>query len=386
MYRPADIKIGLFGLWGWRQNWDNSEFQLSAELIASSSGQYFQEVHPLLTLDNIKAIAPDFDTDEQFNAWLTQKTQASILKAIRIFWDEKMVQETAKNILESKALFNSTGRLEDAIPNTSKLVGFEITPIRANGVTTKIEKIGLQFKGTGDVVVYLMHSSRSEVIKTLTLARTRDGGMEWFKPLEDLYLPYISADNDAGGSWYLVYDQDALTPTLEAIKTSRDWSARPCSARNGGESIGRRAWSRYLEVHPFSVGEYESNIELWDISKNLYDYETNYGINLQVSVECDATDLIVDQARAFQSIIGLQVAADFLREFAYNPEFKISRTQVNLSKSEILYELDGDTRGYRKSGIMHDLRKALEAVKLDATSLSRVCFPKNNGGIKYKSI
>jgi hypothetical protein len=444
MYRPAEIKTGLSHLWGWRQHHDMSEFTISDSLTQSETGQYFQEVHPLLTLDNIKSIAPNFDlitypawaigtqyrigdrvTDagknyrakvansgktpetnttewerfDQFSEWLEQKTQGSILKAIRTFWDEKMSEKTAKNILESKALFNGTGRITDLIPSGTNLVGFELVPIRAQGITLKIEKIGLQMTGQGPVKLYLMHSSRMDPVKIITLERIRNAGMQWFDQT-DLYLPYLSDDNDAGGSWYLAYRQDELWQDVQAINRSKDWSAKPCNTCDATESANWSVWSRYLEVHPFKTSQFEVGdmngdfngdpqsqpLYMWDVATNLYTYTQNWGINLQLSIECDITDIILEQRRAFQNIIGLQVGIDMLREMAYNPNFNIGRTQQNFSRQDIMYEIDGDSQGYKKSGLVYNFGKAMEAVKLDTANMSKVCFPCNNKGIRFRTV
>jgi hypothetical protein len=448
MYRPADLKTGLLNLWGWRQNQDTEEFTIADSLTETSIGAYFQEVHPLVTLDNIKAIAPDFknityptwgelteyrkgdrvtiaalsyrakeanvgqapestpaiwERFEAFSEWLEEKTQASILKAIRTFWDEKMAEKTAKNLLESKTLFNGTGRINDLILNADNLVGFELTPVRAQGVTTKIEKIGLQMTGTGNVRMFLLHSSQKLPIRTLDFARTKDGSLQWFSPTSPIFLPYLSADTDAGGSWYLVYKQSDLQEGVQAVNKTKDWSKGPCGSCDRYEVATHRIWSKYLEVHPFRVKtQYESGtgdfdedfnedfataeLLLWDVSNNLYTYTSNYGINLQLSIECDVTDLILQQKEAFQNLIGLQVAADMVREFAYNANFRVNRTQQNFNKSELLYELDGDSQGFKKSGIRHELDKALKAVKLDTTALSRVCLPCNNKGVRFRTV
>ena len=444
MYRPAEIKTGLSHLWGWRQHHDVSEFTISDSLTQSETGQYFQEVHPLLTLDNIKSIAPNFglitypgwdievqyrigdrvtvsdkhyrakvaniglspetnptewERFDQFSEWLEQKTQGSILKAIRSFWDEKMSEKTAKNILESKALFNGTGRITDLIPSGTNLVGFELVPIRSQGITLKIEKIGLQMTGQGPVTLYLMHSSRMAPVKIITLDRIRNAGMQWFDQ-EDLFLPYLSDETDAGGSWYLVYKQEDLDPTVQAINKNKDWSAKPCNTCDASETANWRVWSRFMEVHPFKTSQFTGGdmngdfnddfpvqpLYMWDVATNLYTYTQNWGINLQISIECDITDIVLEQRRAFQNIIGLQVGIDMLREMAYNPNFNISRTQQNFSRQDIMYEIDGDSQGYKKSGLVYNFNKAMEAIKLDTTAMSKVCFPCNNKGIRFRTV
>lgn len=432
MYRPDDIKANLTDLWGWRQNYDTADFTISDSLTQTITGQYYQEVHPLLTLENVKSIAPDFkniDYDgwvigtqyrvgdrvtlndlhyrakidnigltpetnptqwerfDPFSEWLENKTQASVLKAIRSFWDSKMADNQMRNILESKTLFNGTARIKNLVPEGSNFVGFELVPIRANGVTTKIDKIGLQFTETQDVTLYLYHSSRTQPIKTQTFTRTRDGGMQWFD-VTDFLLPYSSSEVDSGGSWYLVYDQTTVS-TGRAISKDKDWSKKPCGTCDRDEVSSYRVWSKYLEVHPFKIASDQVvGGAIWDVANNLYTYETNYGLNLQLTIECDITDVIIQQKKTFQNIIGLQVAIDMLREFAYNPSYKIGRKQQNpgMDKMSILYELDGDSQSYKKSGLGYQFSEAMKAVSIDIKNMSRVCTPCKNGGVRYKTV
>lgn len=385
MYRAEVIKEKFINLLGWRHHHNPVEYTIKDELTKSESGQYYQDFHPLITLDNIRSIAPEFDSnkDSMFSDWLKIKTEASILKAIETFYSTKLADKTIRNILESKALFDGAGRLTDVVRNTNSLVGFEIIPVRADGATLKIEKIGLQFNMNGNFSLYLFHSSSPEPIKTIEVEYTKNGGIQWVE--SDMYLPYMSESTDAGGSWFLCYNQKELPEGMMAIEKNRDWSKEPCRSCSSSEYESWQAWSQYLEVHPFKTPS-PSEMKMWDIEDNLYTYTTNYGLNLKVTMECDLTDIIIEQRRSFQNVIGLQVAADMIREFAYNPNFRINRMQQNFSRNELLYELDGDSQGYKKSGILHRLDKAMEALMIDTTGINRVCMPCKSNGIRYRTI
>lgn len=409
MYRPTELQTALYGVWGWRPHYDVSKLQLNSGLIASEFGQFYQDVHPLITLDNIRAIAPEFDgdtNDELFNTWLEQKTKASMMNAISTIIDEKMSEQAATGIMESKALFDGAGRLTDKIENTDSVVGLEIVPLRSEGVTTKIDRIGLQLFGIDQITMYLMHSSQQTPVKTINLTRTIfNGSNEWFTPDEDIYLPYISSDVDSGGSWYLVYNQNDFSFDTKAINKNKDWSKAPCSSCNNYEMQYWKVWSKYIEIHPFKVADFESalndfgnndfnddfgggdlGLQMWDQENNIYTYDHNYGINLQLTIECDPTDIIIKQRGSFQSVLGLQVAVDILREFAHNPEFHVSRKTNNTSMQAILYELDGDSQSYKKSGLVYKLDKAIEAIKVDLSDMSRACYRCKKRGLRYGTI
>ena len=117
-----------------------------------------------------------------------------------------------------------------------------------------------------------------------------------------------------------------------------------------------------------------------------FTYDKNYGINLEVSAYCDLTDFIIKQRAMFQDVLSKQVAIDFLREFAYNPNVRTNRHSINASKLDILVELDGDSNSMRQSGLSYELDIALKALSISTQGLDRVCLPCVNNGIKYRSI
>lgn len=448
MVRANDIQEKLLHLIGWEQNYDTSDLKISDALTVSESGLYFQQIHPLLTLQNMSCIAPDFknitfpeynsekeyskgnvvdyqgtqykalqkaqgkqpDIESEywvetnlFSEWLESKTKASIQKAIARYCNEKTVEGTNKPLCESRTLFDGTGRLVDTVKNKKNLVGFEIVPVRAKGVTTKINKIGLQFTEPGEYTLYLMHSSMDAPVKIIKLNKIRKNSIEWFS-LNDVYLPYQSEDNDAGGSWYLCYFQSELPEGSQAIRKDKDWSKEPCNSCSRREYLAWMAWSKYIEVHPFFVNEELINgmqddfnddfnndfskqpIHLWDVENNQYTYDNNYGLNLELTISCDITDFIVEQRMMFQDVIAKQVAVDMLREFAYNSNVRTNRHSINASRLDILYEVDGDSSSMKKSGLSYQLDMAFKAIKLSTEGIDRVCLPCKNNGIKYRTV
>lgn len=446
MIRAIDIQDKLLHLIGWKQSYNTSDVRISEALTESESGIYFQQIHPLLTLQNISCVAPDFKNTvfpdyisnveynkgdivmyneklykakqkalskepnieyeywietNPFSEWLEDKTKASIQKAIMRYCNEKIAQGTYKALCENKTLFDGTGRLVDTVKNKKNLVGFEIVPIRAKGVTTKINKIGLQFTEPGEYTIYLMHSSMDAPVKIIKLNKIRKNSIEWFS-LNDVYLPYQSEDNDAGGSWYLCYFQSELPEGSQAIRKNKDWSKEPCSSCSRREYLAWMAWSKYIEVHPFFVNEelvqavnfnddfnddfMKQSIHLWDAEYNQYTYDNNYGLNLELTISCDITDFIIEQRMVFQDIIAKQVAIDMLREFAYNANVRTNRHSINASRPDILYEIDGDSSSMKNSGLSYQLDMAFKALKVSTEGIDRVCLPCKNNGIKYRTV
>lgn len=443
MVRVKEIQDSLLHLIGWEQNYDTTNFKLANSLAESESGLFYQHAHPLLTLDNISSLAPDFknitypehvedaeykkgnivsfdgflykalvDTNKtpysddweltnSLSEWIESKIKASIQKAISRFINEKLAKASSKTIIENKTLFDGTGRIVDTIRNKKNLVGFEIVPIRANGITVKINKIGLQFTEQGKYTIYIMHSSMDAPVYVLSFEKVRKNSIEWFT-VKDIYLPYKSEFNDAGGSWYICYFQSELPEGSQAIRKDRDWSKGPCNSCSRREYESWSLWSKYLEVHPFYVNEelvnsvsfneglnddfYKQPLQLWDIENNQYTYDTNYGLNLDITVSCDLTDFIISQKHLFQDVLLKQLAVDMLREFAYNANVRTNRHVINASRTDIIYEIDGDTASLKKSGLSYQLDEAFKALSISTKGIDRICLPCTNNGIRYRTV
>lgn len=445
MYRIKDIQKALLHLVGWRQA-INPANDIGDEMTQSESGLYFQSAHPLCTLDNIKEIMPeeylmkypewnlvtayeagqkvkingfiwiarfdslgeepkfsDFNGDysgdfgdpywKPYNLladYLEMLTTDGIVSAIQKFLRMKNLVKETKNLLENRTFFEGSGRIVNMVTPSSKIVGFEITPVRSMGVTSKIEKIGLQMAGaTGEVRVYLFHSSKKDPVKVMDLNFTvQNGGFQWFS-IKDLFLPYTGENISPGGSWYLCYDQNALPSGMYAVTFTKNWSTEPCGGCNMGNLDQWRELMKYVEVSPFMLpapSTFATFPEIWDKDDMIYTVTQNYGMNVEVTVGCDLTDFIISQRLMFQDLIQKEVAAVALRTIALNPDVRVNRNQVNASREEILYELDGNTSGVKPGGLGFQIDQTIKSLRLDTQKIDKICLTCNNGGISFKTI
>lgn len=444
MYRIKEIQDKLLHLVGWEQAYNPAK-SIDEAMTESESGLYFQGAHPLVTLDNISAIMPDdfgfiykpwnmisvyrpgdkvkhlgvvwialtqsqneapqasdfngdFSNDfgntywrpyNQLSDYLEGLTRNGITKAIQEFIKMKGLNEETRNLLERKTFFDGAGRIKATITNMNKIVGFEINPVKSMGVTSKIERIGLQMTGgVGMVKVYLFHSSSIDPVKTFDLDFTiTNGGFQWFN-IKDCYLPN-SGEAETNGSWYLCYNQSDLPNDMEAIGMAKDWSVEPCGSCNQGDIESWRQIMQYLQVSPFMTSApttFKEFPELRNTDKLMYTTTQNYGLNVEISVGCDLTEFIVSQRTIFQTVIQQQVAALALRTMALNPDVKVSRNQVNVSRMDVLYELDGNQQGPRPGGLGYELKRSLQVLSLDTRGLDPVCLACKSRGVRYTSI
>ena len=430
MIRIEQIQDALLHLVGWEQSYDPQE-QIDDALTETESGLTFQHAHPMVTLENVKATMPEHymyqyeawkvtaeydkgakvshqlkvweslknhnegNTPEDgseywkeydfLSVWLERLTRSAIAKTVQTFMTKKSLLRESKNLLERRSLFDGAGRITNTSENGQRLVGMEIVPAYSMGVTTKLERVGLQMTGaTGMVTLYIFHSSRVDPYYTIEFEVTKGNGtMEW-KDLKDFYLPYLGDT----GAWYVVYNQADLPAGMEAVNVTKDWSREPCGTCNRGSLEAWRALTKYIMVSPFRVNALETFAkfpELWDVADNVYTNTHNYGMNMVVSVGCDLTDFIIQQRAIFATALQRQMAVDVIRTLAMNPEVRVNRHQSNASKEELLYEVDGNPQG-RATGLGKELEDAYNALDLDTRGIDRICLSCVPTRVKYTTV
>lgn len=434
MIRLNDIKKAFARLIGWQRH---SQLVASGdwqEMEQGESGLLYNDAHPLMTPQNIASVMPEdyvlrypefaagttyskgdkvrtgktvyqcledgtADAPSGSAAWTlypviidyqAEQVDKGVTQMLQRFTADKSVAGEGRPLLERRTFFDGAGRISATAENRHKLVGMEIVPVRSMGVTVKIEKIGFQgVGGTGTIRFYLFHSSQVDPVKVLDFSYTRtSGGFQWFTPSEEVTLPYISDGTDSGGAWMLLYNQDELPEGLEAINVSKDWSRDPCGTCNIGSLETWREITKYIQISPFCTNApstFAEYPEIPDIAVLNYTNTSNYGINVEISVGCDLTDFIISQRSMFANCLQMQVAYNLLRTMAMNPDVRVNRNQSNVSRMDILYELDGNTQG-RKSGLGWELEKAYRALSLDTAGIDRICLPCNNHGVRYRTV
>ena len=400
MIQVTNVVDALFGLVGWRNDMSDSGLDISSELTESLTGLYFNDAHPLLTLKNLRCIAPNFeqmddvaDPNAAFGEWLKQKTKTSIANAINHFVFSVMPSGGSKTLLEHRLLFNSVGRIGDTVPNKSNLVGLEIHPLHSFDAAVKVEKVGLQAYGDGSVKTFVVDLLSSNDM--YNIVNVSVDGVGSYKTGWSVNPINVVNNYDGGQSLYLCYSQKSMIPTslgmpeLKAINRTIDWSKAPCQPCSAADYQAYMAWSKYLEVNPFYVAEQnlipvftEGNpfSATFDQQDMVYTNNTNYGLNVELSIFCDYTNFLIRNKFEFVQLIMAQLAVDMLKEFAYNANVRANRNSVNVSRTDVLFALDGNQDSL---GLVAKLENMYKGLNVSMKGLDKVCRPCCNKGVRF---
>lgn len=430
MVNIATLKTSLAGLIGFRDSRDATVAKIDTTLTASSSGQYWEDFHSLLTTDNLYYSSPNFEGmnysayssiatyglgdkvmnsniawqslqagnkahtpavgawwETCFSAWVREKTNASIAKLFNRIVTDKKLSGSSKSIFDSLHLFEGDGKLSDTITKSSRLVGFAINPLRTNNISIVLNQIGIQFSAAQTITIYLWHSSRKVAVTSQSITTTGTNYFNWAS-LTSFVLDYVNyaSDIDAGGTWYLGYFESSLTGN--AINKAYDFYAGPCVGCSGGQGNVTKynLWSQYVRIMPFYVTNANLDSTNLPALENInYDETTNFGLNLAITVKPDITELITSNTHLLTYPLGMQFAKDMLEWMAYNPAVRVNPNAVNVTQNVLLYELSGSKDTNRK-GVIKECDDAVNALAVDLSNLS-VALPENKpSGIRIGAI
>lgn len=429
MYRERDLQTCLWGLVGFRQNQNPDYPELAPSLLESSSGLYFQDEHPLLTIENISQAVTNYDaynyplynpatsyaigdkvrdgiggkvyeslTDDNagnapgaspdhwaevnlFSQKLEALVRASITKVAARVMQMKKLRETTKTLLENVQLFDGNGSLNDKEIKLGRFVGFRLMVEDHRDLAVVIRRLGTQFtEPNPDFKLYVFHTSQVDPIAVVPVALAKASSFEWSKI--DLALRYLSEEYGPGGSFRIGYYEDQLQG--QAINRGYDFGVSPAPCNCNKWYSYYLKWSKFIRVQPFAVtpdvvpGPDGSGAQLWNIESEVVHYRKSYGLNFDITIKCDTTDFLCREKDLFVEPIIKQVANDLLGEMAYSVRNNVLAKEV---RQAAMYALE--TRPNSNPGAAKMLEKAIAALDFDLSDLNEACLPCNDSKGPY---
>lgn len=422
MYNHSIILPCLRGLIGFERSYNANYPDVDTDLQESTSGIYVNNgLHPLFTYDNIWAIAEQFgkvdvkawsdtatyrandivksgtdiyqslqnnnlnqapatETDywrktNLLSAYFRRLYDGSVLKLLNRLFTEKKVNEVAKSIHANINLFEGVGSIDKRIQKQNRLVGLRISVLNPDTVAN-LNYIGMQVDTIQNPLnIYLYHSSSNTAVKTFTLNQTKSVQFQWHKITQEV-LAYLNDQVNAGGHYYLCYYESELTG--EAIRKDVSWAGKnncgSCSEAQANRMLWNK-WSKFLSIQPFYINsaDIKGDKSLWDEERNLFVDDTNWGLNVQMSIQCDVSNWMCQNANVFTDALCKQLTVDLLNEMAFS-----MRDNQKKEKLAGLAAVALDNQENGQYGEVKNLAMAIKAVSFDFSDISAACLPCNN--------
>jgi hypothetical protein len=426
MFNRSRIETAFMGMAGLRQT-NNPDFpQLSDDLIYTGTNILIQ--HPLLNIENIDMSSRNYAL-YNFAEWAAGTTYASgdrvrssgivyeslvdantgntpassptqwsevnllslyledvfrdaISDTVQQVFIRKKLNGQTKTLLQNLRLSQGAGAFNDLIINEGALVGVEFSLKYNQNIKAVIDRLGLQINTpqTG-INFYLYHSSQLAPLRTIVINQTAASSLQWHEI--DVEINFFNDLHDAGGVFYLMYDQNQLTG--QALRKRHNWDKPPCRYCNYHDVQNFNLYSRYLYLRTVRVPQADRNttndIHMWDLEKNVYEPDNNYGLNFAWTVRCDLTDYIIRNKDVFEYAVRDMTIQKLLENMANS-----TRQNGLDEKTRLMARAELQSENLGGMGILKKTQKQLDAVDFEVSALDDTCMPCNTkGGIRIHS-
>ena len=346
MFDKQSITSKLQGLVGSRNPFNPAFAIVDAANQVSRSGLYstdnsFCKIKSLKDTQDYKDIS-----DIEFNTILSRMQEGAINSVAQVVFNNSDYID--RNLMFSNALnLTNTETLPDGF------VGYKIEVDSENDIAFELKRVLLSFSGTGDIDLLLWNTASKTALfsKTITIATdNQEEVLDW--RLDNSSTTYK-------GDYYVGYNTNGLTVT----PFKRDYNNS--SVMNDIDSLCIE--KTYVSGHNTS--------SLFDLN-NIDSTDVDLGLNFDISVFYDYTDLIINNEMLFARAINLSFQISFLSEYSSSVRHNEGkRNSENLIR--IVQELEGQNgEGIVKvTGLMPSLIKEISLIKNELDRLRTNYMP-----------
>ena len=343
MFNKTKVTTKLFGLVGLQNPADPEYALVDADNQEARSGRTATE-NPYCKIKYLKETQDDYDvTPEQFNNYLKGLQN----KAISDVVDHVLVEPS---YIDRQLLYQYPNNKVVAEVLPDGFVGYKIQKSIEKNVAFEITRCFFEFFCTGTINLLLFNSSNSLPIFEQEVVITGSN------QVADLNWRVDNTDGYFQGDFYFGYFTDGLT----VQPVDRDY-----------ELSNKRSVITHLHFTPIAVPNITTPGELFNLD-DIDNTSECYGLNPDVTVFYDYTDLIIQNEMLFAPAIQLQFIINCVQ--AYISSSRSNRTE-RLSQDQlslVIAQLEG-IQG-QVTGLIPTLRKELTALDKQLKRIVRGYF------------
>lgn len=297
------IQTALSGLVGFKQPYNPDYAIIDSANQLSSSGYYVTD-NPYAKIEYIKDNQDYVDISvTDFNLLLSDIKKSSISSICnQVFSDYDFIDRTL--------LFKNASNKTEVETLPTGFVGYHIRVTGQKNVAFKINRVLLDFQGTGTFTLLLWNTAKKAAIQSKAITITTDH--------QEVTLDWVvdNTDTTYKGEYYIGYISNSLTVT----PYKRDW--------NAGNILSSPT---YLQVNRVKVANHLTTT-LFDLTK-VEGMSEDSGLNLDITVYEDYTDFVINNKMLFARAIQVDSIISCIQLYLSS-----LRSNSNQSQSAQLYE------------------------------------------------
>lgn len=352
------------------------------------SNQFYNGVHPLVTLFNIYNSvnsSPNALTDTEFTDVLLGYNKLALQAVLSKLAVKKKIARETKTLLEQGDIYKGLASFNDVEPNKGSFVGWLVELGASEDYLLTFHNLSFQFNSAFvGLPIYLYHSSKKEAITSFSLNYTSNFNTE-ITQLDDTWKLRNSNETYGNTGYYFLgyFQSDLEALGAEALnRTVLNFSLHDVCYSCGDKWSFNRflSYTKHFRLCAVSIdSQYLNGVELPDLGEGMKNItkESNktFGMNANVSVVSDITNFLIKYSYLLVTPLQWQMAYNVVNELAYSLRANsISDDLLQMSRAEML---DKD------SVIKNNLEEALNAFDYDMSGQNSPSMPSKQAKFKF---
>jgi len=335
------IQTALQGLVGFKQPFNPEYACVDDENQISESG-YFVTDNSYAKIEYIKDNQDYLNiSDEEFNILLRNIVSSSISSVVNQVFLEY-------DFTDRDLLFKNSSNKTDLTVLPNGFVGYKIEFTKNTNKAYSINRVLLDFNGTGSIKLILWNTAAKTALKTKTITITTD------HQEEELNWTLNNTDKTYKGDYYIGY----LTDSLTVAPFKRELN----SASVMTEFINLCIEKVYVENHNTET--------LFDLT--LIDgMSDDNGLNLDISVYDDYTDFVVNNRRLFARAIQLECIIYCIQMYMASLRNNGNNIESGMLYEKMMIDLEGTAtnRSISVKGLKNKLVTEITMIRAEIEKL-----------------
>ena len=370
MINSTTLSTKLAGLIGIRNPYNPAYAIIDNANQASRSGLYITD-NPFIKIESIKDSQDYSDiTDADFNDFLRNKLATSTVNVANAVFnkpdyiDRQLIYKNALNKFSQTVTPNTApgGNYVNSyiIPDGFSCYWFQVS--QEKNIAFKIERVFLEFNGTGNLTLYLYNTA-----DVTTPLQTKVININ--KPFQEVLLDWICDNTGAGykGDYYLGYFKSECDPSLQPFK------------REYREAVLMSTIDRVTYFRA-NFGLFTDKTKPFDLVR-LTSYAYYNGVNPDITVYEDYTDMIIQNEKLFARAIQLDCQISLLSESIATLRSNKNERMSQAYAAQIMAQIEGETgegnvkvKGLRPQfyGAIGSIRKEFEKLAQGYTDVNQI--------------
>lgn len=348
MINISKIQTSLLGLVGFKQPYNPQYAILDADNLISESG-YFVTDNSFAKVEYIKDNQDYYKiSDTDFNELIKGIKKSGISNVCnRVFsefdfLDRSVMYKYASNKIDTETLPNG-------------FVGYKIQVGAEKNIAFKINRVLLDFQGTGTLKLIVWNTAKKEAIFTKDITITTD------HQEEVLDFTIDNSGTTYKGDYYIGYNTDGLTVSPYKRELNR---------ANVMSSF------KYLCIEKVFVNGHNA-LTLFDLN-NVDGLSQDTGLNLDITVYDDYTDFVINNKQLFAKAIQLDCIIQCIQIYMSSLRSNANQSNSNQMYEKIMIDLEGTSSEslVKVNGLKNQLIGEITTIKDEIKKL-KVGFSKS---------